>query len=98
AIAGSLGSAERLEYSAIGDAVNVAARLESLNKEVDGGPLHILISEDTYRLLDDRFQVEFASHCRLKGRTHETVVYRVLGYRSPTNTAALSTPEQPPQP
>ncbi|NJK61122.1 MAG: CHASE2 domain-containing protein [Oscillatoriales cyanobacterium SM2_1_8] len=37
-IAGSLGSAERLEYSSIGDAVNVAARLESLNKEVDGGP------------------------------------------------------------
>ncbi len=82
AIAGSLGSAERLEYSAIGDAVNVAARLESLNKEVDGGPLHILISEDTYRLLDDRFRVELAGHCRLKGRTAETVVYRVLGYRS----------------
>lgn len=97
AIAGSLGSAERLEYSSIGDAVNVAARLESLNKEVDGGPLHILISEDTYRLLDDRFQIELAGHCRLKGRTTETVVYRVLGYCSTVSHTTRPAEETPSQ-
>lgn len=78
-IAGSLGSQERLEYSVIGDAVNIAARLESLNKEVDGGKYHILISEDTHNRLEGKFITEYVNHIALKGRAGETAVYRVLG-------------------
>jgi adenylate cyclase len=78
-IAGSLGSCERLEYSVIGDAVNVAARLESFNKEVDGGIHHILISEDTHQRLEQKFEVEFVGDFELKGRKASTPVYRVLG-------------------
>lgn len=77
-IAGSLGSAERLEYSVLGDAVNVAARLESFNKEVDGGPHHILISEETKERLDENFKTEFVCKYALKGKTQETEIYRVL--------------------
>ncbi|MBD2188804.1 CHASE2 domain-containing protein [Pseudanabaena mucicola] len=81
-IAGSLGSTERLEYSVLGDTVNVAARLESFNKEVDGGPNHILISEDTHHHLDERFHTEFVGKYALKGKKHETEIYRVIGHCS----------------
>jgi adenylate cyclase len=79
AIAGSLGSSDRLEYSVLGDTVNIAARLESLNKEVDGGAHHILISQDTHDRLEGRFRTEFVGMHALKGRKAETAIYRVLG-------------------
>ncbi len=78
-IAGSLGSAERLEYSVLGDTVNIAARLESFNKEVDGGIHHILISEETHQRLENNFTTEFVGKYALKGKTKETEIYRVLG-------------------
>jgi adenylate cyclase len=78
AIAGSLGSIDRLEYSVLGDTVNIAARLESLNKEADGGAHHILISQDTRDRLEGRFATEFVGMYALKGRSAKTAVYRVL--------------------
>ena len=84
-IAGSLGSDERLEYSVLGDTVNIAARLESFNKEVDGGPHHILISEETYQRLDNNFETEFVGKYALKGKTQETGIYRVLDIQKKTN-------------
>lgn len=76
-IAGSLGSAERVEYSVIGDTVNIAARLESFNKEVDGGEYHILISEETAQRLRGMFKTEFVGKYALKGKMQETAIYRV---------------------
>lgn len=84
-IAGSLGSSERLEYSVLGDTVNIAARLESFNKEVDGGPHHILISEETHQRLENNFQTEFVGKYALKGKKQETGIYRVLDVRRKTN-------------
>lgn len=77
-IAGSLGSDQRLEYSVLGDAVNVAARLESLNKDADGGAYHILISEETLSRLEDKFETEFVDSIALRGKEIKTGVYRVL--------------------
>jgi adenylate cyclase len=88
-IAGSLGSAERLEYSVLGDAVNIAARLESFNKEVDGGPHHILISEETYQRLDNNFETEFVGKYALKGKKQETGIYRVLDIQKILNKAQI---------
>ena len=85
-IAGSLGSSERLEYSVLGDTVNIAARLESFNKEVDGGPHHILISEETHRRLENNFQTEFVGKYALKGKKQETGIYRVLGFQNSTSS------------
>jgi len=96
-IAGSLGSSERLEYSVLGDTVNIAARLESFNKEVDGGPHHILISEETHQRLDNNFQTEFVGKYALKGKKQETGIYRVLDIQkrsnqlSPTNSTEHKT-------
>jgi len=85
-IAGSLGSSERLEYSVLGDTVNIAARLESFNKEVDGGPHHILISEDTHQRLENNFQTEFVGTYALKGKKQETGIYRVLDFQNSTSS------------
>jgi adenylate cyclase len=82
-IAGSIGSTARMEYSVVGDVVNIAARLENLNKEVDGGEYHILIGADTADLLAPRFHLDFVGKYALKGRLQNTPVYRVMGYSQP---------------
>ena len=62
----------------LGDTVNIAARLESFNKEVDGGIHHILISEETHQRLENNFITEFVGKYALKGKKQETEIYRVL--------------------
>jgi len=74
-VAGTIGGGGKLDYTLIGDAVNVAARVEALTKEI-GDPL--LITESTRRLLTGPLH-EIAprgSH-RLKGKTRETSIYAV---------------------
>ena len=53
AVVGNLGSTERMNYTALGNTVNLAARLEGLNKQVG---TTILVSEDVYLRVRDRFQ------------------------------------------
>jgi adenylate cyclase len=76
AIVGNIGSTQRMEYTAIGDTVNLAARLESKTKELNAD---ILISEYTYNSIRGAFpfQCERVGTLTVKGRVDEVVAYKV---------------------
>ncbi|NEP44990.1 MAG: CHASE2 domain-containing protein, partial [Okeania sp. SIO2H7] len=76
-VAGCLGGAMRQDYTIIGDTVNVAARLESYDKSLDGGICRILISEETWRYVEGKFAAEAIGSVVLKGRLQAIQIYLV---------------------
>ena len=76
AIVGNVGSTERMNYTALGNTVNLAARLEGLNKE---NGTAILVSEDVYRRVEDLFKFRALNAVVAKGMTKETRIFELIG-------------------
>ncbi len=79
-VAGSMGGSKRLNYSVLGDAVNIAARLEQLNKNTkDKNPYSILISQTTFQLIKSHFPTQTVQEMQLKGRQQLTMIHAITG-------------------
>ena len=73
---GNIGSEQRMDFTVIGDSVNLGARLESATKELHAT---IVISDTTYQQIRDKAQVRPLGEISVKGKAQKIVVYELLG-------------------
>jgi len=78
-LAGSIGSQKRLDYTVIGDSVNLAARLESANKQYGTS---ILMAGETVAAAVEAGIVRELDYIRVKGKNLPTSIYEALGYHT----------------
>lgn len=77
AIAGIIGSDEKMEYTIIGDSVNMSARIEEGTKAFGSD---LLVSEEIFNRVKDHFIFEKAGDVEAKGKSKPLSLYNVLGY------------------
>ncbi|WP_118166625.1 GAF domain-containing protein [Nostoc sphaeroides] len=78
-ISGNIGSSKRMEFTAIGDGVNLGSRLESVSKQYG---CDIIISDNTFKPCQDQIWARELDYIRVKGRNEPVAIYELLGLRS----------------
>ena len=78
-ISGNIGSSKRMEFTAIGDGVNLGSRLEGATKQYG---CDIVISETTYEPCKDLIWALELDRIRVKGKTKPVAIYQLVGLRS----------------
>jgi adenylate cyclase len=78
-VSGNIGSKKRMDYTMIGDGVNLASRLESACKQYGA---HILASEFTCRKLRGTYRMREIDLLLVKGKTRPVAVYEILDYHT----------------
>lgn len=75
AVVGNMGSTTRMDYTAMGDSVNLASRLEGANKHYK---THAMISESTYTSAKDLLEARKLDRIRVVGKTEPVTIYELL--------------------
>jgi adenylate cyclase len=78
AVVGNIGSSVRMEYTAIGDTVNIASRLEGQTKETGA---HILASRDTVSMFGGELKTGALHHLMVKGRTAPVEAFEIIAVK-----------------
>src|SRR5207245_8571237 len=78
-VSGNIGSPKRMDYTAIGDGVNLASRLQNACKEYSA---QILCSENTYKKLKGSYRAREIDRVIVKGKTEPVGVYEILDFHT----------------